>query len=579
MNDFLQQLIDWRVPIFKKYALEELEVFNDFHTVWEKKSGFPFLHLTSKEYYLQQFFEERLESFIRYTLIKNVLGSLLVNKGYKFKFLEPSYDGFKPNIWSNEECEQNIGFEFIEAKIDKKIGFRYTALPVVKKYRDKLSDIIQKEGIDEIVIIDWSLNDSFQRLDTSPYYPGINIRHEGIKDFFNDYLDEDLYVRFIQYLKDTVLEFQEYIGVVSIPRLTSPLLFKFRFEVEYNIISHLQQLEDLRSHYQNTHLNHQLQYAYKFIDPKNNDNNNYRNLEKRSLALLFNTKALKLYKVNKLYQVMIGRGSFARCLATSEYLYKNYGKSDLFDYTAVVSGYLKSVEQLMYSIALFSLDRKNRKGEYYQIAPKIGDKKKTIDFTSENMKTGLIDTTLGSLCFFFKNNSDLINIGGQYKKTLINCCFCYSEECRNDSFHKHNIDQWSRVETIRNNTFYMYLILLGCCKLGDNYKEAKEQLQVATDDRLSRIYYQLITHDTLDYFVQFNNGKTYEICRPREEEYPSFDEYGLLKNKELKLECEREEYSSLYDGTDFIIISDENMPIRIWYKDEDDYSKNHYFEY
>lgn len=390
MDDFLDELFEWKIPEFRKYALYDLEAFYDHYSEseWQRKSGFPFLKITSKEFYLQKFYETRLESYIRYNLIKPIFGSLLANRGFQFKFLEPSFDGFRPNVWNNRECEQHIGFEFIEFQEKQKVGYRYTVLPVTREGRKKLLDIVKKEDIQEIVILDWELQKTAYEPDypIDPMFDDILVRYMTVKEFFEQYLDADQYNRFIKRLKEIVIEFQEYLGVASIPKLSSPALFKFRFEVENNLKSHLEQIEELRNCWKNPPKDIPLRYAYHFVNSKSTENINYQNLEHRSLVLLFNTQAIRTYKNSKYYRAMIGRSGFARCLITSEYLYTNYGKSDQFDYTAIVSGYLKSVEQLMYTIALRFIDKKDSAGKYYQIAPKQGDKRDTKDFTTENLE-------------------------------------------------------------------------------------------------------------------------------------------------------------------------------------------------
>ena len=312
-------------------------------------------------------------------------------------------------------------------------------------------------------------------------------------------MDIDTYTKFISFLKSTILELQEYLGVVTIPRLTPSLLFGFRYEVEQALLEHISELESKRSIWKSCISTGHDNFAYCVLDESTKNNAHYADLEKRSIAFLYNTHVLKRYQTKRYYRALIGRANFARCLITSEYLFRNYGKSDQFDYTAVASGYLKSVEQLMFCLALFFIDKTRSDGKYYQIAPRTGRKENTIDFITDNLNAGRVDTTLGALCFFFKNNRDTITINGPYKETLINCLFCYADECRNDSFHKHNIDEWSRVEAIRKNTFLMYIMLLGGCQLPNNDSEILSKLRFATDDRLSRIYHQLTTHDTIDF--------------------------------------------------------------------------------
>ena len=578
LKQLFQMLSQEATVKFKKAVLENLEAFNDFNVDWQRHSGFPFLKTTSREYYLQKGFEKTIEHYVRYILVYHVLSGLLLSKDseYNIEFLEYVQDTMNPGIRTNREYEKEMGFEFIEYRDDKRIGFRYTFLPTAKPITTELIKQIEDEKITEIVIIDWTLQETANKpsYGEAPCFKNLVIRYVTLRDFFKEYLMEDIYEDFVGFLRNTVTELQDFLGVSTIPRLTPPLLFGFRYTVEQTIVDQIALLEAQRNVWKGAFSQGKAVPAYRVIDDSTRIKPHYCDLEYRSLALLYNSVGLRTYRDKKLYRAMIGRSNFARCLITSEYLFRNYGKSDQFDFTAIVSGYVKSIEQLMFTIALFYIDKQKPDGTYYQIAPSQGNKKNTIDFTSQKLKDDEMDTTLGALCFFFKNNRKVIAFEGPYKETLINCLFCYADECRNDSFHKHNIDEWDRVEIIRSNTFFLYMMLLGCCRLGRNDDETKSKLSIADDDRISRIYYQLTTHDSLDYYVSFEGQETIEICRPREEEYPSFDRYGLLKCESLTLEVEH------FNGTQpnkpsTITITNDHLPTRIWYEEEEDCSIIH----
>ena len=217
MSDFLDEMIEDVAPRFKRSILQDLEAFDDHYVDWETKSGFPFLHITTREYYIQSFFEQVLEGRIRFTLIDGILPSLLINRGYSFDFLERDSNGFPPNVFdesrlrygSNRECEQDILFQFIKTCPGKKIGYRYTNLPAGGQAKQKTQKAICELGVSEVVILDWSLQASVVTPDF-PYskaYDNISIRYSSIQDFFLEHLDEDIYHRFISFLQHMVHEF------------------------------------------------------------------------------------------------------------------------------------------------------------------------------------------------------------------------------------------------------------------------------------------------------------------------------------------------------------------------------------
>ena len=124
---------------------------------------------------------------------------------------------------------------------------------------------------------------------------------------------------------------------------------------------------------------------------------------------------------------MVGSEEFAESFRTSEWLY--YSLKDLkhFDYTAVISGYLKSVEQLLYKIVMLNVDNnckitmsgagdigreavRNRVRTYkwdhgsWTIVPASDRtvKYKYIDLTQAQVQ--YMDSSIGTFEFFLKNN-------------------------------------------------------------------------------------------------------------------------------------------------------------------------------
>lgn len=548
--------------IFKSNILDRLEAFNDHFPLRSecfRQQGFAFLKLTTREYYLQTFFETILESYTRFFLVSNVFEQAL-NKQHNFIFLEKTYDGVRPYCWNNRECDNNIGFDFIEYTDSKTIGYRYSDLPGMKQNAIHLMEKIEEYGVDEIVIIDTTSLEmacSIENYTIRPELSGLVVSKTCIKDFIISHLDETCYKQYSEFLLNAINDFKEYTGIISIPKLTPHYLFRFRFEVEHKIRTYLE-YNDMYKLGRTDSLPKTYTCGYHIIDDKNKQNKYYIKLEKRSRDLLLHSNAQVRFRKQKLYRALIGKSDFAKTFITSEYLYKNYSKSDQFDYTAIVSGYLKSVEQLMLQIALFS------DGQGYKIKKKKCKEK--IALSSSNLDEA--DTTMGALDFFFQENPDTIELKDpQFRETFLNCLFCYKDECRNDSFHQHNISSWDRVELIRNNTFFIHTILLGCSRLGKNDMETTEKLKM-DDDRLTRIYYQMTTHDELEYVMQFENDEKFLIGRPYEIEYEEFDEFGFLKREQLVLQghyyCDMDNA-----GKDFQVkIDKNNIPLKLWMEDE-----------
>ena len=161
---------------------------------------------------------------------------------------------------------------------------------------------------------------------------------------------------------------------------------------------------------------------------------------------------------------MIQDGDFAQSLLTSEWLYKKYVMLEQLDNTFIVAGYLKSVEQLLWSIIKLT-----GRGKF------IKDKK--IGTAKEDE----IDTTLGSLEHFvgddansdlfidaFNNNTFVI----KYIKRQISS---WRAKKRNGLFHKSQLKDKAKIDDIRQETIFLYFLILGSLKLTDDQVKKLEK--------------------------------------------------------------------------------------------------------
>ncbi len=155
------------------------------------------------------------------------------------------------------------------------------------------------------------------------------------------------------------------------------------------------------------------------------------------------------------YQLLLGDSDFAESFKTSEWLYKKYLFLDRLDNTFVISGYLKSIEQLLWDIIYII-------GQGRSIGNTV------ISETNEDE----IDKTLGSLQYFLGNrdNDDLFqNAFGSGKyfvmSYLRNQITDWRRQYRNGYFHKHNLNDRATIQAVREETYFLYLLILGTIEL------------------------------------------------------------------------------------------------------------------
>jgi hypothetical protein len=158
-----------------------------------------------------------------------------------------------------------------------------------------------------------------------------------------------------------------------------------------------------------------------------------------------------------LYRAMTGSCNFADSFVSSEWYYSINKVTNSMDQTAVVTGYLKSVEQLLYSLVRLSIDSGKtikRKGA-----------NDFIDFTTA--KEDLIDTSLGSLIGFAKHNEGIFAVNSYVKRHIVDTLIDWRVNYRNNHLHKDNLYDSKKIDTIREKAIYLYFLLIGGCKFDE----------------------------------------------------------------------------------------------------------------
>lgn len=180
------------------------------------------------------------------------------------------------------------------------------------------------------------------------------------------------------------------------------------------------------------------------------EDSNERDISNRNYGIIKNE-----FISNERYKLLLGSCDFADSFITSEWLYKKYVSLDELDNTFIVSGYLKSIEQLLWDIIYIVGQGRNIKD---------------IPISEDNVEE--IDKTLGALQYFLSNwsNDDLFQQSFEngthyvmkYLKTQISD---WRKQYRNGYFHKHNLCDKEKIEAIREETYFLYLLILGSIKL------------------------------------------------------------------------------------------------------------------
>ena len=265
----------------------------------------------------------------------------------------------------------------------------------------------------------------------------IEIKRGTLRAFFNQFFDETEYETFYKELKEFNKRVNKMIGYATVTLPSSGEMlqeFKNRCKDELKI--------------------------YKL------DNKNI-NAKQRDLII-------RNYLDNDNYLYILGSNDFSESFLSSEWYYKQYDAidMDMIEQTAIIVGYLKSIEQLLYQINLLSLDK----------GLEIHNKDhKRVGFTTENKDKDEFDTTLGSLinCLEFNKNKEAWKVEEYIQDFIIEELNSFKNNYRNDHLHKDNVYDRKTIEEIRNKTLELYCLLLGSLNLKgnkfDKFGELKEK--------------------------------------------------------------------------------------------------------
>ncbi|ADU22995.1 hypothetical protein [Ruminococcus albus] len=495
----LTEILDDNIKTYINNIAYELEQSHDYCF---DGFGFPIFGETSKEYHEQVYFESYFESYTR-KLINGVLEELCYYEcADKIVWPEFEYVG-NYNGYTNIESEEKFGFEFIN--VDRKIGYRYTRVKI-----NEIESLLKKEKVEKIVCVEWQNKDDIIGLSYGDKPVEIILLWDLFNELFDDIaIDElkEMYNIFVKRISDAVAKANSMISLITLPGFTP------------NYISHTRNITISVIRKEISSLSH-----YNVM------NADFKRLEKVSANLITKYK-LSEYFLNSQYDLLLtGNSDYAKSFSTSEYLYKYFKNNPMFDYTPIVSSYLKSIEQLLNYIC----------SNYASLS---------------NNTTDISAFTLGKYITYMNQavNDTIFRLDIRPVKGIIyRCLNSYRIECRNNLFHKDFFNNWNRVEIIRTNTLFLYVAILGSINpVLIKYDEGILNLQY---DEL----FSILDKQRNNRFLLIINGVEYSgmNIEPRNEGI-AYIESGLINNSIVFKRFNHDHY-------DRIELTRDNMPSEIW---------------
>ena len=240
-----------------------------------------------------------------------------------------------------------------------------------------------------------------------------------LKEFFETYFSLDEYNSFLQYANEFVSKCNFSISYKTVITPTQKTIAAFRMkksdmmrDMNYQSISELIPVEQLPS------------WEFQKIE------RNYIN--------------------NKMYIAMTSSNDFADSFISAEWSFDvyQYAMGEL-ELTGIISGYLKSIEQLLFSIIKFHRDEGKKIRTYSN---------GVVPFTKDNEND--IDSTLGSLADFISYAK--LPISKKIREYITESIRYWKNCQRNGYFHKHNLYRKdNKLSEVRLHTLYLYFLILG----------------------------------------------------------------------------------------------------------------------
>lgn len=481
------------------------------HDRWFEQFGFPMFGETSKEYHEQVYFQSYLESYVR-KMINSILKEIFDEEvPYEIRWPEFEYPGVY-NGYTNSECETEFGFSFINRS--KRIGYRYTGFDC-----RTIDELLAKGNVDSIVLVIWQNKDEI----TGYSYKDDRVSAVLLWDLFHELLcelDEEeikiLYDLFTEHVNNAVEQANAMISLKTLPGFTPSYISKTRNETLHNL----------------------RQEVLALLCFQVNDNE-HKYIEENSKRLIGQHNLSEYFLEKKYENAFVGRTAYAKSYMTSEYLYRYFKDNPMFDYTPIVSGYIKSIEQLLDAIC-----------------------RKYIDTHNENSNNPL--NTLGDYTNFIRTHAIERYEVRQAKWTIISCLNSYRLESRNHLFHKDYFNDWQQVKQIRQNTIFLYFAILGVV---DTALISDDPATLGLLDTNYDKMFHIIDSQDDNYFTIVLNGKEYPGMRR------VFREKGLTFNADGQITNSLTFKRFDYDHCDTIDLSRGNMPSEVWVSDV--YEKKH----
>lgn len=189
-------------------------------------SGFPIIMEENDEFFRQLRFTEMMEFYFRQYLVDNALKEILDATGKTCHICETDKKKRTPSFVTTETLERRCPLALIMEDNEERVGIKYTLEGI-----DSGAELIDEYGIDEIVIIDWSMPETNQHKHFENRKKGVEnkyVKYMLLKDFFDQYISADVYSLYVEKCRKAVKEAYREVGYMTITSPTFKNMVEFR---------------------------------------------------------------------------------------------------------------------------------------------------------------------------------------------------------------------------------------------------------------------------------------------------------------------------------------------------------------
>ena len=513
------------------FSIKAIADSGKLHPLRSRFGGFPIFVKDMNLFYEQVNLEERIENSIWRYLVNGVLKELFSDERCGKLGIQCEWRYIHPQLAYSyvEEIEKQFPIEFVIVSNGERTGYRYTNLYGTKDYIEKIFDNAQ---LDRLVILDFSSPE----LSAFVHENGIlSLEHimrtsrQMISDFFSSFFSPEEYRVYLTGVQNAVQEAYEYAGLQTIPNLSAQYLPRF--------------IETVMQGIKNNRVSGN---TYQIIDPGNLKSKLRRRLNYPNNIITANDVAImeQNFYDNQRYLSLCGTEPYSRSFITSEYLYSTLSKNNIFDYTAIVTGYLKSIEQLLDKFMHLSLPQTPGPLWIKKNGMQVADSSQ-LNSNVNGRSAMHVRFVQNNLLYFDTSFASLVNLLDDYKNgwaissgavnRITTYLSIYCDECRNQHFHKDNISNIQEVETIRHNTYLLLFWLIGGFRISNNVDDVKTILGIP-DMTYDNFYWAVRKKSGGGnyYIISFNQQKPELVAMPLRQEEARINEYGQLVNTSLR---------------------------------------------